>query len=142
MNSELPFLLPICQMRNWESENNSLSTPFTIPLIPIPPKYLLNRNCDSSESESCHLYFECVSLSRSQIAVKSSSRDEMFSEILLRECDSRVFTFSGVTCGGDLTREPRGDARHRFGRREEEGLLATPSTGSRASEGRWLGNLR
>ena len=78
--------------------------------------------------------------------VKSSSRDEIFSEILLRECDSRVFTFGGVTGGGDLTREPpAADARHhtaRFGRREEEGLLATPSTGFRASKGRWLGNFR
>ena len=42
-NRESQFLLPVCEMRNWEPENNSFSIPFTIPLIPIPvpipPKY-------------------------------------------------------------------------------------------------------
>ena len=35
-NCELRFLLPVCEVRNWESENDSFSIPFTISLIPIP----------------------------------------------------------------------------------------------------------
>ena len=35
-NHELWFLLPVRNMRNWESENNSFLIPFTIPLLQIP----------------------------------------------------------------------------------------------------------
>ena len=42
-NRDLRFLLPVREMGNWESENDSSSIPFTIPLIqilvPIPPNY-------------------------------------------------------------------------------------------------------
>ena len=41
-NRESRFLLPDREMRNWESENDSFSIPFMIPLLPIPSKCAKN----------------------------------------------------------------------------------------------------
>ena len=41
-NCESQFLLPVHEVRSWESENDSFSIPITIPLIPIPRKYAKN----------------------------------------------------------------------------------------------------
>ena len=37
-NRKSRFLLPVCEMRNWESENNTFLIPYIPVPVPIPPK--------------------------------------------------------------------------------------------------------
>ena len=61
MSYESRFVLPVSEMRNCESESDSFSIPFTIPLIPIP--VLIPRNVPKmARIQTAGITFENVAI--------------------------------------------------------------------------------